>query len=196
LEQKIEIKKTMHRQQQPPLLFLCDCRKYDQYTEHKDLFGNYTLWIIEGRKHVAFVDLDTILRIPYLAGTNYAKLINDDKKPEDECLKMISRKFIQLLGYRPDYIVIVKNNKNTTSPCPSIDPLISTCGLSMSDFTTMAAVNPVMHHIRTLAEGPGEPHGVKNSIGRVLTGLLKRLDEKGIFADSKFFDQQPKSIFI
>ena len=182
----------MQQHKQP--LFLCDCRKHDQYIEHKDFFGNYTLWIVEGEKHVAFVDLDIILLMPYL-GTNYAKLINDDKKSEDECLKMISRRFIQILGYRPDYIVVVKNNKNYIT-CPSIDPLISTCGFSMSNFTTMAAVNPVMHHIRTLAEGPGEPNGVKNSMGRGLTALLNRLDEKGIFTDSRFFDQQPKSIFI
>ena len=179
------------QQQQP--FFLCDCRKHDQYVEHSNMFGNYTLWIVEGRKHIAFVDIDVVLQTPYL-GTNFAKLIDNDSKSEDECLKMISRKFIQLLGYRPDYIVIVKNNKNIT--CRSINPLISTCGLSMSDITTMAAVNPVMHHIRTLAEGPGEPCGAKNSIGRSLTGLLKRLDEKGIFTDPKFFDQQPKSIFI
>ena len=59
----------------------------------------------------------------------------------------------------------------------------------------MASVNPVMHHIRTLAEGPGEPNGVKNSIGLTLTALLKRLEEKGIFTDPRFFDQQAKSIF-
>ena len=172
--------------------FLCDCRKYEKHTEHRDVSGNYTLWVIEDRKHVVFVDLDTILHIPYLK-TNFANLINNDNKPEDECCKMISRKFIQLLGYRPDYIVVVNNKKNFV--CTSIDPMTSTCGLSMLDITAMASVNPVMHHIRTLAEGPGEPNGVKNSIGLTLTALLKRLEEKGIFTDPRFFDQQAKSIF-
>jgi hypothetical protein len=162
------------------------------------MFGNHTLWVVEGKYHVAFVELEPILRTPYMQ-TNFAGLIKKDMKSEDECCKMISRKFIQILGYRPDYIVVVVNGKNqnaVSSLYPSIDPKISTCGLSMDAITTMAAVNPTMHHIRTLAEGPGEPCGKKNSIGRALTFLLRRLDEKGIFKDPKYFDQRPKSIFV
>ena len=178
------------------MLFLCECRKHNQYVEHKDMLGCYTLWIVEGGKHVVFVDLSIILQTPYLQ-TNFECLIKNDMKSEEESCKMISRKFIQILGYRPDYIVVV-NNKNASPSLqlPSIDPQISTCGMSMSAITSMAAVNPTLHHIRTLAEGPGEPCGKKNSIGLNLTSLLKRLDEKGIFKDPKYFDQQPKSIFI
>ena len=57
----------------------------------------------------------------------------------------------------------------------------------MATILQHAAVNPTLEHIRTLAEGPGEPAGPRNQIGQRLTQLSLRLADKGFFADPKYF---------
>ena len=57
----------------------------------------------------------------------------------------------------------------------------------MHTLLQLASVNPTLEHIRTLAEGPGEPSGQRNQIGQMLTGLSLRLWTKGFFTDPKYF---------
>jgi hypothetical protein len=57
-----------------------------------------------------------------------------------------------------------------------------------------AAVNPTMEHIRTLAEGPGEPCGPRNRIGQLLAQLSLRLATKGFFADPKYFPRAQRDL--
>lgn len=155
---------------------------------------------------------------------------------------MISRPFLQILGYKPDYVVVVQdsdhgndynnNNSNmnvyynhlnkssyvarggsmistsstTTNTTPittsttttTIDSLLGlhllTSGYSMPTILHLCAKNPTMEHIRTLAEGPGEPCGPKNQIGQRLTELSMRLACKGFFADPKYFPRAPRDM--
>ena len=59
----------------------------------------------------------------------------------------------------------------------------------MPTILQLCAKNPTMEHIKTLAEGPGEPSssGPKNLIGQLLTALSLRLATKGFFTDTKYF---------
>jgi hypothetical protein len=57
----------------------------------------------------------------------------------------------------------------------------------MHTILQLAARNPTMEHIRTLAEGPGEPSGLRNQLGQTLTGVSLRLAFKGFFTDPKYF---------
>ena len=92
---------------------------------------------------------------------------------------MISRPFLQTLGYKPDYVVVTESQDEIPSHLTS--------GYSMPTLLFQCAKNPTMEHIRTLAEGPGEPSGPRNKVGQLLTELSQRLSSKGFFADAKYF---------
>jgi len=156
---------------------LCDCKKHNGFVEHRSKFMTYVLWVLPGKKHVAFIHADLLADGITNKGCTFRELIASKADLEEPC-KMISRPFLQLLGYKPDYVVVVGSQE---------DGLPLTSGFSRATILQHAAVNPTIEHIRTLAEGPGEPAGPRNQIGQRLTQLSLRLADKGFFADPKYF---------
>jgi hypothetical protein len=155
---------------------LCDCKKHNGFVEHRSMYMTYVLWVLPGKQHIAFIHADLLTNGITHKGSTFRELITSKQDLEEPC-KMISRPFLQLLGYKPDYVVVVGSQ----------DGLPLTSGFSMSTILQHAAVNPTIEHIRTLAEGPGEPAGPRNQIGQRLTHLSLRLATKGFFTDPKYF---------
>ena len=164
---------------------LCDCKKQDGFVEHKSMLMTYVLWVLPGKQHVAFIHADLLADGITNKGSTFRELLLSKQDLEEPC-KMISRPFLQLLGYKPDYVVVVESRDGITNHLTS--------GLSMPTFLQHAAVNPTMEHIRTLAEGPGEPSGQRNKIGQLLTQLSLRLATKGFFADPKYFPRAQRDM--
>ena len=283
---------------------LCECRKRDGYVEHKSQCNRYVLWVLPDGRHVAFIHGCLIADRITNRGITFGELLSIKPTCEEAC-KMISRPFLQILGYKPDYVVIVldsddyyngaDNNNNISKAASAINvyssrrdavfshPVgdfcfsnptdavttttttttgsdnnnnygsrisngffhrqqqqgyhhhrrvlsssstgaayphrghlivesvdsgddnddnnhyyyASSCGetgvslltsrFSMPTILQLCAKNPTMEHIKTLAEGPGEPSGPKNLIGQLLTALSLRLAMKGFFTDTKYF---------
>jgi hypothetical protein len=157
---------------------LCHCDKRDGYVEHRSMVKTYVLWVLPDHRHVAFIHRDLLADGISNRGETFRDLILSRQSIEEPC-KMISRPFLQLLGYKPDYIVIVDSQDES--------PTLLTSGFTMATILHHASKNPTMEHIRTLAEGPGEPAGPRNLIGQTLTHLSHRLSTKGFFADTKYF---------
>jgi hypothetical protein len=157
---------------------LCHCDKRDGYVEHRSTVKTYVLWVLPGHRHVVFIHKDLLADGISSRGETFRELLLSRKSIEEPC-KMISRPFLQLLGYKPDYVVIVDSQDET--------PTLLTSGFTMATILCHASKNPTMEHIRTLAEGSGEPAGPRNLIGQTLTQLSHHLSTKGFFADTKYF---------
>ncbi len=127
-------------------------------------------------------------------GQKFGELVR--LKPNcDEPCKMISRPFLQALGYKPDYVVIVPDSdRNDYDPASQPPGYLMTCTYSMPTILQLCAKNPTMEHIKTLAEGPGEPSGPRNQVGQLLTQLCLRLASKGFFSDPKYFPCAPRDM--
>ena len=157
---------------------LCYCEKRDGYVEHRSIVKTYVLWVLPDHRHVAFIHKDLLADGIANRGETFRELLLSRQSVEEPC-KMISRPFLQLLGYKPDYVVIVDSQDET--------PTLLTSGYTMATILCHASKNPTMEHIRTLAEGSGEPAGPRNLIGQTLTRLSLHLSTKGFFADTKYF---------
>ena len=169
----------------PAFPLLCDCQKHDGFVEHRSMHMTYVLWVLPEKHHVAFIHADLLADGITNKGSTFRELLLSKTDLEEPC-KMISRPFLQLLGYKPDYVVVVESQDGI--------PTTLTSGLSMPTILQHAAVNPTMEHIRTLAEGPGEPCGPRNRIGQLLTQLSLRLATKGFFADPKYFPRAQRDL--
>ena len=143
------------------------------------MLQTYVLWVLEDSSHVVFIHRDLLADRVKNKGETFREILLSKKCIEEPC-KMISRPFLQTLGFKPDYVVIVE-------ACDTNASNVLTSGLSMSTILQNSSHNPTMEHIRTLAEGPGEPSGPKNQIGQALTRLSLRLSTKGFMADPKYF---------
>jgi hypothetical protein len=157
---------------------LCECIKYDGFVEHTCIWNTYVLWVLPGGAHVAFIHKDLLADEVKNNGTTFRAILLSKQNMDEPC-KMISRPFLQILGYKPDYVVITDTRDET--------PTCITSGYSMPTILKLAAKNPTMEHIRTLAEGPGEPSGQRNQLGQALTHTSLRLATKGFFTDPKYF---------
>lgn len=160
--------------------FLSECVKRNGFTEHRDMFYSYVLWVLFDGSHVAFIHKDLMLENFAHNGETFGELVISRQGLEEPC-KMISRPFIKTLGYKPDYVVITDSIDGVPSP------LFTTCGYTMHTMLQLSSVNPNMEHIRTLAEGPGEPFGQRNQLGRLLSSVSSRLEAKGFLSDPKYF---------
>jgi hypothetical protein len=158
--------------------FLCACVKYDGFVEHTCIWNTYVLWVLPDGKHVAFIHKDLLADEIKTHGETFREILLSKQNLEEPC-KMICRPFLQIIGYKPDYVVITDTRDET--------PTYVTSGFSMTTILQLAAKNPTMEHIRTLAEGPGEPSGQRNQLGQTLTHLSSRLATKGFFTDPKYF---------
>jgi hypothetical protein len=193
---------------------LCECTTRDGFVEHRDMFYTYVLWVLPDDRHVAFIHKDLIFNNIMHNGVTVGELVMSKKGLEEPC-KMISRQFVKLLGYKPDYVVITTTTTTTTSSTtaaaavsddndddaieglPTSSTTTTTCGYTMHAMLKLSSVNPTMEHIRTLAEGPGEPSGCRNQAGQLLTSLSSRLAAKGLLSDPKYFpDSQRDSQLI
>lgn len=163
------------------LPLLCECTKCDGYVEHKSQCNTYVLWVLPDGQHIAFMHLHLICSKITNKGQTFGELLLTKQSHEEAC-KMISRPFLQALGYKPDYTVIVSNEPTSDDDCRGYY-YYST----MPAILQLCAKNPTMQHIRTLVEGPGEPCGPNNQIGQTLTQLSLRLASRGFFADPKYF---------
>ena len=161
--------------------FLSECVKRNGFTEHRDMFYSYVLWVLFDGSHVAFIHKDLMLENFAHNGETFGELVISRQGLEEPC-KMISRPFIKTLGYKPDYVVITDSIDGVPSPL-----LLTTCGYTMHTMLQLSSVNPNMEHIRTLAEGPGEPFGQRNQLGRLLSSVSSRLAAKGFLSDPKYF---------
>ena len=166
---------------------LCECTKYDGFVEHKDMFYSYVLWVLPDDRHIAFIHNDLLFNNITHNGTTVGELVKLKKGLEEPC-KMISRSFIKLLGYKPDYVVIT-DSEDAVRPSSYTTTTFTTCGYTMHTILQLSSVNPTMEHIRTLVEGPGEPSGCRNQAGQLLTSLSARLVEKGFLSDPKYFPE-------
>lgn len=157
---------------------LCECTKHDGFVEHKSLNYMYVLWVLPDGRHVAFIHKEVLANGLTNRGNTFGELVLLKQSLDEPC-KMVSRPFLQTLGFKPDYVVVTD----------SIDeaPTSITCGYTMHTMLFHAAKNPTMEHIRTLAEGPGEPSGPRNQLGQTLADLSQRLASKGFFSDPKYF---------
>jgi hypothetical protein len=148
------------------------------------MLNTYVLWVLSDSQHVVFIHRDLLADKIENKGETFREILLS-KKCVDEACKMISRPFLQALGFKPDYVVIVESRDA---------PALLTSGFSMSTILQLSSQNPTMEHIRTLVEGPGEPSGPKNLIGKTLTQLSLRLSSKGFFADSKYFPRAQRDL--
>jgi hypothetical protein len=158
---------------------LCECEKYDGFVEHRSLNYTYVLWVLPDARHVSFIRRDVLAAGLSNQGRTFGELLLTKGNIEEPC-KMVSRLFLQTLGYKPDYVVITDSGEGEY-------PNYITSGFCMHSILQLAAKNPTMEHIRTLVEGPGEPSGKRNQLGQALTGLSLRLASKGFFTDPKYF---------
>ena len=152
--------------------------KHDGFVEHRSQNHTYVLWVLLDGRHIAFIHKDVLANGLTNRGMTFGELLMF-KPTIDEPCKMISRPFLQTLGYKPDYVVVTDYNDGV--------PICITSGYTMHTILQLAAMNPTMEHIRTLAEGPGEPSGPRNQVGQILTDLSLRLASKGFFMDTKYF---------
>jgi hypothetical protein len=161
-----------------PFPTLCDCVKHCGFIEHSSADYTYVLWVLPDGAHIAFLHKDVLANGLTNKGSTLGELVLLKQSIEEPC-KMISRPFLQTLGYKPDYVVVTDYRDE--------NPTFITSGYTMHTILQLAARNPTMEHIRTLAEGPGEPCGPRNQLGQTLTSLSLRLSSKGFFADPKYF---------
>ena len=145
---------------------------------HASQCRNYVLWVLPDGRHVVFIHRILLANGIYNRGQTFGQLLISKGAPEEPC-KMISRPFLQMLGFKPDYVVVTESSDEV--------PTHLTCGFCMQSIQRNCAKNPTMEHIRTLAEGPGEPAGPRNQVGQLLTQLSSRLTQKGFFSDAKYF---------
>ena len=169
----------------PVFPLLCECQKKDGYVEHASLCRNYVLWVLPDRRHIAFVHRIILANGVSNKGLTFGELLISKHSPEEPC-KMISRPLLQTLGYKPDYVVVTESRDEVPTPLTS--------GYSMATLLNRCAKNPTMEHIRTLAEGPGEPSGPRNQVGQLLSQLSQRLASNGFFADAKYFPQAQRDM--
>jgi hypothetical protein len=157
---------------------LCECTKHDGFVEHHSLNYMYVLWVLPDGRHIAFLHKEVLANGLTNRGNTFGELLLLKQSLDEPC-KMVSRPFLQTLGFKPDYVVVAD----------SIDeaPTSITSGYTMHTILHNAAKNPTMEHIRTLAEGSGEPSGPRNQLGQTLTDLSQRLASKGFFTDPKYF---------
>ena len=159
-----------------PLLY--NCTKHDGFIEHHGLNHTYVLWVLPDKQHVVFIHKTILAHRLTNRGNSFGELLQMKQNLDEPC-KMISRPFVQALGYRPDYVVVT----DTVDEAPTT----VTCGYTMHTILQHASRNPTTEHIRTLAEGPGEPTGPRNQLGQALAALSQRLVSKGFLADPKYF---------
>jgi hypothetical protein len=162
----------------PAFPLLCDCKKRDGFVEHTSSCRNYVLWVLPDGRHIAFIHRILLANGITNKGQTFGQILISKHSPDEPC-KMISRHFLQTLGYKPDYVVVTETHDEAPSHLTS--------GYSMSTLLIQCAKNPTMEHIRTLAEGPGEPSGPRNQVGQLLSQFSQRLASKGFFADTKYF---------
>ena len=173
----------MSRRSSFPLL--CDCKKKDGFVEHTSDCRNYVLWVLPDGRHIAFIHRILLANSIHNKGQSFGELLLQKASPEEPC-KMISRPFLQTLGYKPDYVVATESSDEVRTHFTS--------GYSMHTLLFHCAKNPTMEHIQTLAEGPGEPSGRRNVVGQLLTQLSQKLAAKGFFSDAKYFPRAERDM--
>lgn len=163
---------------------LCNCKNSDGIVEHRSKCSTYVLWVLPDGKHITFIHEHILANRLVNKGQTFGELLMSKPSHEEPC-KMISRPFLQTIGFKPDYVVVVQNanfkNNDSKQSCSM------SSGYSMSTFLRECAKNPTMEHIVSLAEGPGDPCGPRNQIGQLITQLSSRLASKGFFSDPKYF---------
>ena len=136
---------------------LCECTKHDGFIEHHSLNYMYVLWVLPDGRHIAFLHKEVLANGLTNRGNTFGELVLLKQSLDEPC-KMVSRPFLQMLGFKPDYVVVTDFIDEA--------PTSITCGYTMHTILFHAAKNPTMEHIRTLAEGPGEPCGRRWGRGR------------------------------
>ena len=169
------------------LPLLCECTKQNGFVQHRDVSFSYVLWVLPDGIHVVFINMHLMMNNFTCHGVTFEGLLAVKQGLLEEPCKMISRPFVKSLGYKPDYVVITDSHDE-------VPDCKTTCGYTMHTFLQLCSKNPNMEHIRTLAEGPGEPSGQKNQLGQLLTTLSSRLEARGFMSDPKYFPNAQRDL--
>ena len=96
---------------------LSECVKHNGFIEHTDLNYKYVLWVLPGGQQVSFIHKDVLATELFNHGMTFGELLLSMPTLEEPC-KIISRMFLQTLGYKPDYVVVTDSSDEVNSPHP------------------------------------------------------------------------------